>query len=137
MEYVKSHVAHTFENEWDSIQAQVQDTKITLNILQGQASDAENKKASAHSLLELLEDTRANQQERTGLRKLITKCSDMLSGIGNQTTRVQARLTQWEARAESFPQSELIKERKIRNMRHRTGKLQETPSRLETVNAFE
>jgi hypothetical protein len=139
MEYVKQHVANSWETELTLIQAQINDTKAILNTLTAQASEAETRKTSAETLLDLLDDTRVNQQERQALKRLISKSSVILDGIGKQNTRVQARLTQWETRLESFPHAELIKERKIRNTRSKAGSLliQQEPSRFEKTLAFE
>ena len=136
-EYQKQHPANTWETEHELINSQINDTKAALNTLTAQAAEAEVRKSSASTLLELLDDNRQNQAERQGLRKLISKCSSMLEIIGKQTLRVQARLTQWEAKLESFPHAELLKERRIRNTRAKTGKLEETASRLEHSLAFE
>jgi hypothetical protein len=137
MKYQKQHPANTWETEYELINSQINDTKATLNTLTAQANEADTRKQSAETLLDILEDTRVNQQERQALKNLITKSSTILEGIAKQTLRVQARLTQWEAKLESFPHAELLKERRIRNTRAKAGKLEETASRLEHTLAFE
>jgi hypothetical protein len=137
MEYTKQHPSNTWETEHELITSQINDTKATLNTLLAQAQEQETRKSSAESLLDLLEDSRQNAAERQGLRKLVAKCSAILEGVGNQRERVQRRLTQWEARLESFPHAELMKERRIRNTRAKAGKLSDSPSRLEQTLAYE
>jgi hypothetical protein len=137
MEYTKQHPSNTWETEYELINSQINDNKATLATLLAQAQEAETRKASATTLLDLLEDTRVNQQERIALKKLIAKCTGILEGVSKQQVRVQARLAQWEARAESFPREELAKERKIRKARASTGKLDQQASRAEYVQAFE
>jgi hypothetical protein len=137
MEYTKQHVANSWETEHQLINSQITDTKATLNTLVAQAAEQETRKSSAATLLELLDDNRQNAQERQALRKLIAKSSFILDGIANQATRVQARLTLWEARLESFPHAELMKERRIRQTRAKAGKLDESPTRLEKTLAYD
>jgi hypothetical protein len=137
MEYTKQHPANTWETERELITSQIADTKASLNTLTAQASEAEVRKSSAMTLLDLLDDTRVNQQERAALRKLIAKSSSMLEIIGKQTLRVQARLTQWETRLESFPHAELAREERIRRARHKAGPLSQQASQLEKTLAFE
>jgi hypothetical protein len=137
MEYTKQHPANTWETEYELINSQINDTKATLNTLTAQAAEAEVRKSSASTLLELLDDNRQNQAEMAGLRKLKSQCHTRLDLIGKQQMRVNARLTQWEARLQSFPHAELMKERRIRNTRAKAGKLDETASRLEHTLAFE
>lgn len=128
MEYTKQHEWNSWETELQLINSQITDTKAILNTLTAQASEADTRKSSAETLLDLLDDTRANQQERQALRNLIAKSSAILDGIGKQRERVQKRLASWEAKLESFPHAELMKERKIRQTRAKAGKLQESPS---------
>src|ERR1700722_9190258 len=73
MEYTKQHPANTWETEYELIQSQVNDNKATLNTLLAQAAEAETKKSSAATLLDLLEDSRQNAAERNALRKLELK----------------------------------------------------------------
>jgi hypothetical protein len=136
-EYVRQHPGWSWAQEWDNITVQVNENIRQLAEIMAQQQERQAKIDNAQFLLSLLDDSRQNAQEKGRIIRMMQQLTAAQPLLQKMADKVETRLKGWKAKADAFPQAELILERKLINARAKLGTVDAQASRAEQFIALE